>query len=201
MVDTFPSYVSIGRYSLDLYKMFQPDSKIVQFVFNKRNRDNTYGSHAYGLDVPYPLTAVNYIFPKLIFRKKIKEIESSNYIIHITSHSFPAIIETEKTVVTIHDVISFKGWIERESEPILKKLFKKYVRRNTRKYSKYRNIITVSNYAKKEIENEFSLDNDSVTVIYPPISEHFHPIDDKVGLRKELNLPIDKKLVLSVSST
>ncbi|MEM0136531.1 MAG: hypothetical protein QXU18_15110, partial [Thermoplasmatales archaeon] len=52
-----PSQTGIGRYSLDLYRLFHPDSKIVQFVFNRKNYNNIYGSYAYGLDVPYPLTA------------------------------------------------------------------------------------------------------------------------------------------------
>ena len=42
---------------------------------------------------------------------------------------------------------------------------------------------------------------DSVRVIYPPVAESFERLDvDKSVLRKKLNLPADKKLVLSVST-
>ncbi len=40
----------------------------------------------------------------------------------------------------------------------------------------------------------------NVTAIYPPINQHFKPLQSKEKLRSELNLPQDKILILSISS-
>ncbi len=56
--------------------------------------------------------------------------------------------------------------------------------------------MTVSNYiARQLIDEGFGR---KIRVIYPPISESFRPLSDKINLRKNLGLPLNKKLVLSV---
>ena len=60
--------------------------------------------------------------------------------------------------------------------------------------------VTVSNSVKHEIISRFNINENNVSVISPYVSDNFYPLNRNDELRKELGLPLDKKLILSVSS-
>lgn len=73
----------------------------------------------------------------------------------------------------------------------------KIIENNFKIYKKFKNVICVSNHIKNKLI-DYGFEG-NINVIYPGIKNFSH-IDDKINLRKILNLPLDKKLILSVSN-
>ena len=184
----------VGKYAKDLYMLLAPESKIVQFIFNERYLDNFYKQPYKG----FKSTVLNYMFSKFAFRSGIDFINNTPDIIHITSQTMKPIFNNKKMVVTIHDIISFNR--NQAYNQILEKLKDAYMRRYVKKYLAYDNIITVSNHVKNQVITQFNINENKIVAISPYVTDNFFPIPDKDVLRKELGLPEDKKLILSVSS-
>ena len=184
----------VGKYAKDLYMLLAPESKIVQFIFNDRYLDNFYKKPYRG----FKSTVLNYMFSKFAFRSGIDFINNNPDIIHITSQTMKPIFNSNKMVITIHDIIPFNRNIAYSQ--IMEKLKDAYMRNYVRKYLTYDNIITVSNHVKNQITTQFNINEDKISAISPYITDNFFPMHNKDALRKELGLPVNKKLILSVSS-
>jgi len=189
-----PTITGVGRYAKDLYMLLAPESKMVQFIFDYRYLDNFYKETYMG----FKSTMLNHMFSKFAFKSGINFINNNPDIIHITSPTIKPIFNNKKMVVTIHDIIPFNRNFAYNQ--ILEKLKDAYIRSYIRKYLTYDNIITVSNYVKNQIITRFNIREDKISIIPPYISNNFFPIHNKEYLRKELGLPLNKKLILSVSS-
>ena len=184
----------VGKYAKDLYMLLAPESKIIQFIFNDRYLDNFYKQPYRG----FKSTVLNYMFSQYAFKYGIDAINSTPDIIHITSQTMKPMFNNRKMVVTIHDIIPFNRNLAYTQ--VMEKLKDAYMRSYVRKYLTYDNIITVSNHVKNQIITQFNINEDKISVISPYITDNFFPIPDKELLRKELGLPENKKLILSVSS-
>ena len=184
----------VGKYAKDLYILLAPESKIVQFIFNDRYLDNFYKKPYRG----FKSTVLNYMFSNIAFKSGIDFINNNPDIVHITSQTMKPIFNNKKMVVTIHDIIPFNRNLAYNQ--IMEKLKDAYMRSYVRKYLTYDNIITVSNHVKNQITTQFNINEDKISVISPYITDNFFPMHNKDALRKELGLPVNKKLILSVSS-
>ena len=96
------------------------------------------------------------------------------------------------------DMFARKTFIKADS--IQESLKKIYMNRYLKAYMNYENIITVSNRVKSEILETINVDGNRIAVIPPHVPEYFYHLDNKVKLREKLGLPLDKILILSVSS-
>ena len=123
---------------------------------------------------------------------------SSSDIIHITSQTIKPVFKNKNMVITIHDVIPFHRNVENDNmmENIKQHFIKKYIR----EYMKYDNIVTLTLHIKNQIISGFNVNEKNITVIPPYIPDSFFPLSSKEQLRKELGLPLDKRLILSISS-
>ena len=184
----------VGKYAKDLYMLFAPESRIVQFIFNARFLDNFYKQPYKG----FKSTILNYMFSNIAFKSGIDLINNNSDIIHITSQTMKPIFNNKKMVVTIHDIIPFNRNLAYSQ--VVEKLKDAYMRSYVRKYLTYDNIITVSNHVKNQILTEFNISQNRISVISPYIPDNFFPMHNKGFLRNELGLPDNKKLILSVSS-
>ncbi len=184
----------VGKYAKDLYMLLAPESRIVQFIFNDRYLDDFYKRPYRG----FKSTVLNYMFSKYAFRSGIDTVNNTSDIIHITSQTMKPIFNSKKMVVTIHDIIPFNRNLAYNQ--IMEKLKDAYMRSYVKTYLAYDNIITVSNHVKNQIITQFNINEDNISVVSPYITDNFFPMPNKGPLRKELGLPENKKLVLSVSS-
>ncbi len=134
---------------------------------------------------------VSHRFPKLFLRRLMKVIDNEDIsIVHYSSQGIPHLIETDRTVTTIHDLFSLELASADRSSLL--------IRRQIEKLDGDNYIITVSNYIKKKlIEKKIK---GKIDVIYPAISSAFKPLENKIALRKKLGLPEDKTVILNVSS-
>ena len=184
----------VGKYAYDVYNLLQPESEIIQIIFNRKFMDKYYSSPVMGTKY----TPLNYFMSKTIYRKVIKDVNSRDNIIHITSQTMKPVFNAKNMVVTIHDVIAMQKNIA--SNSIMERIKNIYLKQYLRQYIKYENIITISNYVKSMILENFDINENNITVISPYVSSNFYHIEDKQKVREKLGLPSNKKLILSVSS-
>lgn len=184
----------VGKYAKDLYTLMMPQSKIVQFIFDHKYADNFY-KHPY---IGYNTPVLNYMFSQLAFKEGIDLINDSTDVIHITSQTMKPVFSNPNSVVTIHDAIAFnkKMYNVHGIQKIKKFLMKHYLR----EYLTYNNIITVSDHVKNQLTTKLNAKEEKITVIPPYISSNFFHLEKKEPLLKELGLPLNKKLILSISS-
>ena len=150
---------------------------------------------------------INDVLPSNPFRKNFKnfvltftginivyKIPTKNYIVHYIDPAVAPLSKENKNIVTIWDnpfkVLNTDLYME---SFLMKMRFKE----NIRRFSKNSNVITPSNYIKKSLE-EYGFDS-KIMVIPAPVRPIFKNIPDKIQLRKDLGLPLEKKLILSIS--
>lgn len=184
----------VGKYAKDLYTLMFPQSKIVQFVFNYKYADNFYKQPYTGYNTPL----LNYMFSGLVFKAGINLINSSKDIIHITSQTMKPVFNNPNRVITIHDAIAFNKKIYNAHG--IQKLKRFFMKHYLKEYLAYNNIITVSDHIKNQLTTKLNAKEENITVISPYISDNFFHMENKNLLRTELGLPLNKKLILSISS-
>ena len=193
-VTTDSTLTGVGKYAQDLYLLLAPESKIYQFLFNRKFSDGFYKQPYTGFKSPL----LNYTLSGLAFKSGINAINHSSDIIHITSQTIKPVFKNKKMVITIHDVIPFHR--NAENDDIMEKIKQHFIRKYIKEYLKYDNIVTLTLHIKNQLISEFHVNESNITVIPPYISDSFFPLSCKEQLRKELGLPLDKKLILSISS-
>ena len=193
-ITTDSTLTGVGKYARDLYLLLSPDSKIYQFLFNRKFLDSFYKQPYSGFKSPL----LNYTMSGLAFKSAIKTINHSNDIIHITSQTIKPVFKNKNMVITIHDIIPFHR--NTENDNTMENIRQYFIRKYIKEYLKYNNIITLTLHIKNQLISEFNVNEANITVISPYIPENFFPLSNKEQLRKELGLPLDKKLILSISS-
>ncbi len=134
-----------------------------------------------------------FLFTKLN-KSFVKWLSSGDHIVHYTFPMIPPVSVGPTHVVTIHDLMAFDRNIK---APWLSKANWRWA---FKRYRKFPYIVTPTNYVGKEVEKSGLLEG-KITVIHHAISPYFKKLEeDRKGLRKALGLPLDKRLVLSVSS-
>lgn len=153
------------------------------------------GRHIFS-ELPYDVG--NYVNSRLsvisfhAFREKILK-ERTDEIIHYSNYRISPFTNDEKSVITMNDLIYSKTGRFREA------LIKSYLLRNLKSYMKFRYVQSVSNVVKRELE-DYGFEG-QIKTLYQPVPEYFRKLSlDKKTLRKGLGLPLDKTLLLSVST-
>lgn len=122
---------------------------------------------------------------------KIKNNES---ILHYIDPAIAPLTNTNTNIVTIWDnptiVLNTDLYMDNY-------VMKMHFKGNIKRFSKFKNIITPTNYIKKSLE-AYGFDG-QITSIYAPARPIFRNLPNKQELRKELGLPLKKKLILSIS--
>jgi glycosyltransferase involved in cell wall biosynthesis len=148
----------------------------------------------YSLDV-----GLNSTLPRRAFRsvrEAVSQAQTNEEPVHYTSLGVPPFGARDLSVVTIHDspatALRSGLYADRTRYRLLQ-------RRRLRRYRRYPRILTGTEYVRRAVES-FGVDG-HVTVIPHPVSPMLKPLrDEKATLRRGLELPVDRHLVLSVSS-
>ncbi len=194
---------SIYAYSKLLYDINNPNSEMINLINPTLLKNAT--AHT-GIDIKPMISSYYfyYLLPTLYYRNAHNLIKNSfhNSIIHYSLQGLPRIDNNKKYLYTVHDnpykiyntnLYNYKNTrIEKLKNRMLKMVFNKYVMK-----SKY--IITNTNYVKKSVIKWGYKGN--IDYVYLPASSNFYKLDiSKKRLRKQLGLPEDKKLLLSISN-
>ena len=188
---------SVGSFVKGIINNLHNEQNLYTLIYAKKNKEKPLEGHKlYGLYPPI-LSGwfINTHFQGIVFHnfKKFAKKWSKNGIIHyLLQQTKP--FNLPNSTVTIHDLIPILY------SDIIPRFSTKLLENNLKFYSKLPLISTVSNTVKKSLI-DYGFDG-KIMVTYNPKSKDFYPLEtDKEELRKQLNLPLDKKLILSVGST
>ena len=137
---------------------------------------------------------INRMMQKTITRKFIQKHDVS--LIHYTSqHDSPVFDTNIKEVVTIHDITAIKSG----NQQFRDRMYSKQISRNIRKALELEDIVTDSSVTADEVRSlGYTGRLHTIHICTNPV---FQFTSDKVNLRKSLGLPLDRNIVLSVSSS
>lgn len=208
IINNSASSTSFGRYAIELNMAMPVESSVFSFAMLDKDRQNSLPGRVFTGRYPlsflnsrgrFPNTGgyVNNRFFNRIFRRPIAELEQmkeNGYAAHYVSQEVPPFLNDSRDIVTVHDIVPLKDIYDTD---IARRTYRRFIARNLGAYMKYENIVTVSFTEKKELESRGFGGN--VEVIYPAVPPYFVPLVEKEAIRKELGLPLDKRLILSVS--
>ena len=187
---------SVGMPVKGYFECLGDRGKLYTILYGRKNiSKNLEGEKIYGLYPPgMSGWAVNTTFSNIVFRKFKRYLleKSSVSLIHYTSQQIIPFKVGHETV-TIHDLMPIL--FPEQTHKLIVKLSKK----NLEYYRKLPIVMSVSNFTKGVMEEMGFVGK--IHVIQNVVSKAFRPLNvRKDALRKELGLPMDKKLVLSVST-
>lgn len=189
ILNHFPKGYGLARYTDNLHHVVGRNAEVINIKLNP-----TYHDFPEGLlyDGTWS-TSINVAARRLVYMKMINHLKENVHngcILHYTEQSMPYFTKGgDNEIVTFHDLFAFD-----ENKGFRSVLYKKF----TREFLKFTNAIAVSNTTKAKVE-ERNFEG-QIATIYHGVPEIFHPRSNKKFLREKYKLPIDKKLIVSVSS-
>lgn len=197
LVNDRPLRTGAGRYAYQIYNALPDISYLVSYIWNYNEVQLKFPGEVVISNlikqIPNPNKLTMYLIrftPRLMQRDYISLISNfrkKGYFVHYSSQLAYTAKPFDSDTVSILDLIAIKDAIK---QPINYLLLKKYLRFN--------HIITISNYTSKLIRT-YRPDSHPHT-IYPYVSESFFGVEKKTA-REKLKIPLDKKIILSISST
>ncbi len=184
----------LGRYSKTL--SIALDAHLISLRKDKTNpADKFNGAVINGLFPPFQNGwYLNQFYPS-IFMRRFKEYMSINVgpmdIVHYSSQTLTPLNNKCSKIITVHDLFAVNPKYNQN------RVYRKAVERSLFKAKLFDHVLTVSDHVKTQLINEGFSGN--IQTIYPSIDSVFRPLFDKGTIRKKLNLPLDKKLVLCVA--
>ena len=185
----------INKYTMNTFSVVRSNSELYSIKFRNQQGNLKCGKTIEGI-FPYgnSIFNLNSLMPSIAykdFRNYLMDSKKRGSVIHVTSPHVIKVVPDFDNIVTIHDVSPFLPINYYNLEYIL-------MRRLYAHYIKYDHILTVSDYVKGKLIEMGP--KGEVTRIYPYVSENFFPINEKQRLRKKYGLPLDKTLLISVST-
>lgn len=130
------------------------------------------------------------VFEQTKLRKLLNEIKPD--LVHFTNLNHPVLYKG-KFVVTIHDLTLFQ--FSERAGLIKKAAYNFVINRAARNSAR---ILTVSEFAKKELIEKFKLNSNKVVVTYNGIDNNFKKITSPKALERALKYKLDKPYFLYV---
>lgn len=185
---------SIGIYSEMLQTSLSGEAEVYSLVMDRRHNTLPFpGLRINGITLPFTNGwFINTHFPILIFEKKLfsKGIQPNTDIIHYASW-MNYLLSGEKTTGTIHDVTIFD---DKFSDPTK---VPRHIKNFLRKARDFDALITDSETTRKKmISMGFRNKITTIHLATPPYIRDLNA--EKKKIRRELHLPTDKKIILSV---
>lgn len=198
---------AVYRYSLDISNAVE-NVKLFTFINDSKSVIPDFSKGSFVSGNFKRIEIFNKLLPSIAYDTFIDSIQKETVenrimIIHYAAPMNQIKLKGFTKVVTFHDPVSilldtqmFKA--EKTNNSPMELFQRLFQRRYYNSFKGFDNILCVSEYVKSIlIADGFS---DNIRVIYPAIPPEYRPLNRKYELRKKLNLPVDKKLVLSVST-
>lgn len=197
IVNDRPLRTGAGRYASQIYNALPDISYLLSYIWNSSEARLKFPGEVvisnFIKQIPYSGKLTTHLIrfaPSLMQRDYISLIANfrkKGYLIHYSSQLTYSTKPVNSDTVSILDLIAIKDAIK---QPISYLRLKKYLR--------YNHIVSISNYTSKLIQM-YRPDSQPQT-IYPYVSESFFNVEKKTA-RETLKIPLDRKIILSVSST
>jgi len=194
LLNNLPIESGVGRYTYNLYASLKDENiQILNFpnYFDYKNR--TFEGK---IIIPkFKNKIVNLMFNRIINESEMKFIYNFHGIVHYTNHNMPIYKTKALRIATIHDFFPF----EYKNLGVKWSIYLAYMQRNLKHILKLENIIVTTNIMKYKLINNYKY-NGKIFVVPYSTSPNFIYLNSKTQIRKKLNFPENKILVLSVSN-
>ena len=195
ILNNVPIETGIGRYVYNLYTSLKDENiKVVNFPNYSDYKNKTFVGEI--VKPTFKNSTINILFRNIDNRNILKEIYNHKGIVHYTSHIMPVYKSKAIKIGTIHDFLAFNHKNFQKWDFI----YASYVTKNSNHILNLDNIIITTNLYKTKLLESYKYNGNAFVVPYA-ISDNFTVIKDKKALRKDLNLPSNKILILSVSDS
>lgn len=148
---------------------------------------------------PFVNTSLNFLIPEVAMKSltaQAKRTLAAGGLVHYLSEDIRPWLRGRATVVSVHG--NPMATLESSKYYSFHEGYKMAVRYNLQRYARTASCVVHSEYVRNGLR-EFGYDG-PVEVIPHAVDPIFTPKRDKFALRKTLDLPIDKKIILSVST-
>jgi glycosyltransferase involved in cell wall biosynthesis len=196
IMNRYPSLTSVYRWSQDLSSMLGSIAVQINLIFDNKGWSRPHD----GIDFKgrfMKIPSLHHFLRNISYRDAIKYINNERkmgqkVILHYTNQFSGTLkINNVEEIINIQDS---PFYLENSSQ------FERIYIRRLYETLKHKNHIITNTSALKEELQEFGFDGDIETV-HLPYSQNFRKLPvAKETLRKKLNLPVDKVLILSVST-
>lgn len=203
IVNNHPPPSAICRYAENLYSSFCPNASLFNVILHRSQESLDYLGHKI-TGIHFPSLRIEGAMNYLLYPHFLTKIHHAicehvdDLLIHIVSPDIPPMHHSGPSAVTIHDNPLMSLKTDLYNFPIG---YVSIVKRNFRLFEREHYSVTVSSeYVKKGLE-DFGF-SEKIFVVPHPVRPIFKPpsSSDKTNSKIDLGLPLDKKLVLSVSS-
>lgn len=195
------------RYGLDISNAVG-GAKLFTFLSNKKSVIPKFSKGNFVLGNFKRIEIYNKLLPNISYRAFVNSIKNDaidegKTIIHYTAPMKQIKFAGFIKVVTFLDPVSIlldtSMFKEGKPKHSLTELLKRiYQRQYYNSFKEFHNIVCISEYVKSVLISDGF--NDNMRVIYPAIPPEYRHLGKKQALRQKLNLPEEKKLILSVST-
>jgi len=190
--------IAVYHYAVNIYKS-SPDIVNFYTLITRKNFYEKSSLESVPIQGLFPYIGenlnLNRLFPRLAFRNFYKSLHSAGnspkQVMHYAAQYVMPLDNSLDNIVTVHDIMPLIGTSK------VKPWELRFIKRAVSIYSRFEYVLVDTEYVGKQLEDYGFTGN--IRVIPYPLSESFFPIENKVSLRRELGLPLEKKLVLSVS--
>jgi glycosyltransferase involved in cell wall biosynthesis len=190
-------YGSVGNFCKIINEVAASLTKLVCFNLGKATKFGCQCDERYlqlrGLF--YPSWFIGAHFPNYAFSHLRKALyrSSNQHVIHYLTSSCPPIKHNGRTIVTFHDFV-----YEDYPENNVTHAYAKMRQRNDKKYMKADYGMVFTNYMKSVLIDKGFFGE--VKVVPHPFFYDFKPLPNKEDLRRRIGLPLNKKIIISVST-
>jgi len=202
IINFWQPYTALYRYAELLSKL--DNTEIVNVVDSRERWSYEHTGHDFPGKFKHGM--FNTIMPSISHKDLaiyLNSLRDDNTVYHYTSQRDVILYNSDKILFTVHDnpFSQFNTNLYYNSDNYkkekLRKLYEKYI---FNKYAMHSNYITTNtNYVKESLITWGY--KGKIYVINLPVADSFYHInEDKNKIRKELNLPLDKILILNVSN-
>lgn len=189
LINDQPLHSGMGKYALKLFEHLKNKYALDLLYLNYQKRTlEIHNGKIIAQGSKFPILDNK---PFFWFRMR-KEIPVYD-IYHFANQNLSFLIFQKNTIITCHDIaplVIYSGSFER--------LFRRYLYQGLKKA---RLIIADSFSTKKDLKRIYNIDEKKIHVVYLGVDTTiFKPLNNKLELRKQLGLDLNKKLIINVGT-
>jgi len=206
IVNNFPPYSGVGRVAYEFWRDLQKmdDIEVDMYCTHAMNREEFDHKENKGVNFlhKFPYDDNRYLSRILIYFIDRFRIPKGYDVYHFTNHMISFMINRKRlNGVVLFDLFQMAKQVDKGlGVPIVNDLYDWLIRKSVAKTSKADAVICVSDFTKQEAIRLLNLDPRKAHVVHTGISHEVFKPRDKTMCRQELDLPLDKKIVLHVGS-
>ncbi len=196
IVNDYLPTTGIGNYAFSLFSEYQKMKKNAEMIYlnyGKSNEMENSSKHIKMLKTPWKMPIFRQSFNWFFYFPK--KIPGGYDIYHVSSQYLSKVAAYRKPcVVSCLDIIPL---VMPENCPLATRLM---LGKAVKHIVNAERIVTISEHTKKDVVERLGIDREKIVVTYLGFDKNVFRKTGKMQARKDLGLPLDKKIILNVGS-